>query len=135
MSNNPSLPSSRVAIPPHVVLDRQQMSHPAPQTYTNVAILVHWVMALLVLLNLSLGFSLETIADGGPQRNRVLFYHASVGIVIFLLMVFRLGWRLAHQPPALPQSVSKQQQAAAHTLHWVLYFLMLVQPERTQLIL
>jgi cytochrome b561 len=100
----------------------------APQAYTRVAIFMHWLVAALILLNLSVGFSMETLANPSPQRNNVLFYHASIGISILALAVFRLGWRLTHQPPSLPQSIPKPQRAAAHGLHWVLYLLVLVQP-------
>jgi len=58
----------------------------------------------------------------------VLFYHASIGTLIFALAVLRLVWRLTHQPPPLPDSLPKAQQAAAHGLHWVLYLLILLQP-------
>jgi cytochrome b561 len=51
-----------------------------------------------------------------------------MGILILALAVFRLGWRLTHEPPPLPKSISKTQQTAAHGLHWVLYLLILVQP-------
>jgi cytochrome b561 len=98
------------------------------QTYTKAAIAIHWAMAALILLNLSVGFLMETLANPSPQRNNVLFYHASIGILIFTLAVFRLGWRFTHQPPVLPASISKSQRAAAHVLHWILYVLMFVQP-------
>ena len=100
----------------------------APRTYTPTAIILHWVMAALILLNLTLGFFMETYANPSPQRNNVLFYHASIGILILALLVIRLGWRLTHQPPPLPDTVPKMQQKAAHALHWVLYLLILLQP-------
>jgi cytochrome b561 len=96
--------------------------------YSRVAILMHWILAPLILLNLAVGFFMETFANPSPQRNNVLFYHASIGILILILAVGRLGWRLTHQPPPLPESISKSQRAAAHSLHWVLYLLILVQP-------
>jgi cytochrome b561 len=89
---------------------------------------MHWVMAPLILLNLVVGFCMETFANPSPQRSSVLFWHASIGISILALVVFRLGWRLTHQPPALPDSISKTQQSAAHGVHWLLYVLILVQP-------
>ncbi|MGA2189577.1 MAG: cytochrome b [Steroidobacteraceae bacterium] len=105
-----------------------EMPQSAPPSYTKVAVYLHWVMALFILLNLSVGFFMETFANPSPQRNNVLFYHASIGMLIFVLAVLRLGWRLAHRPPPMPQSISKAQQTAAHGLHWVLYLLILVQP-------
>jgi len=108
--------------------DDCQMSRRAPASYSKVAILMHWVTAFFILLNLSVGFFMETFANPSPGRNNVLFYHASIGMVILTLAVFRLGWRLTHQPPPLLQSIPMPQQTAAHSLHWVLYLLILVQP-------
>ncbi len=108
--------------------DEYPISRLAPQAYTKVAIVMHWVMALFILLNLSVGFFMETFANPSPQRSNVLFYHASIGIVILTLAVFRFGWRLTHQPPPLPPSIPKSQRSAAHGLHWVLYVLIFVQP-------
>jgi cytochrome b561 len=98
------------------------------RTYTPVALLLHWVMAALILLNLSVGFFMESFANPSPQRSNVLFYHASIGILIFSLAVFRLGWRLTHQPPPLPETLSKPQRVAAHSVHGLLYLLILTQP-------
>ncbi len=98
------------------------------RTYTPVAILLHWVTAALILLNLSVGFFMESFANPSPQRSNVLFYHASLGILIFTLTVCRLAWRLTHQPPPLSESIPKSQRAAAHGLHWLLYLLILTQP-------
>ena len=108
--------------------DDYQMSRRVPTSYTRVAILMHWVMAVFILLNLSVGFFMESFANPSPQRSNVLFYHASIGVVIFALAVIRFGWRLTHQPPPLPHSISKPQQTLAHGMHWLLYALILVQP-------
>jgi len=128
MSDEQLLLSRQIPISQGIVLDEHQISRSAPRTYTKVAIVMHWVTALFILLNLSVGFFMETFANPSPQRNRVLFYHASIGILIFTLAAFRLGWRLTHQPPSLPHRIPKLQQTAAHGLHWVLYLLILVQP-------
>jgi cytochrome b561 len=128
MSDEQSLLSQQIPVSQGIVLDEYQIARSAPRTYTKVAIVMHWVMALFILLNLSVGFFMETFANPSPQRSKVLFYHASVGIVIFTLAVFRLGWRLTHQPPSLHNGIPKRQQMAAHGLHWVLYLLILLQP-------
>src|SRR5208283_3849879 len=128
MSDEQLLLSRQIPVSQGIGLDEYQISRSAPLTYTKVAIVMHWVIALFILLNLSVGFFMETFANPSPQRSKVLFYHASVGIVIFTLAVFRLGWRLTHHPPSLPNSIAKRQQIAAHGLHWVLYLLILVQP-------
>jgi cytochrome b561 len=128
MSEEQMLRSPLISVPASTASDERQLSRSTPQTYTKVAMLLHWVMAVLILLNLSVGFFMESFANPSPQRNNVIFYHASIGILILTLALIRLGWRLTHRPPPLPESISRTQRAAAHGLHWTLYVLLLVQP-------
>lgn len=99
-----------------------------PKSYTKVAIAMHWLIALLIFLNLGIGIFMERFPKSAPAHDVVLFYHASIGSLIFMLAVFRLVWRITHRPPALPSSIPSWQQAIAHTLHWILYSLMLLVP-------
>jgi len=99
-----------------------------PTSYTKVAVTMHWLIAFLIFLNVGLGFFMETFPKKAPGHDEVLFYHASVGSLIFMLAVFRLFWRSTHTPPALPAHIPSWQQKTAHTLHWILYSLMLLVP-------
>ncbi|MFC5742021.1 cytochrome b [Dyella tabacisoli] len=100
----------------------------SPASYTKVAVAMHWLIALLIFLNVSVGIYMESFPKNTPGRDAALFYHASIGSLIFMLAVFRLFWRATHKPPALPANIPSWQQMAAHTLHWVLYSLMLLVP-------
>jgi len=99
-----------------------------PRSYTKVAVAMHWLIALLIFSNVGLGFFMETFPKKAPGHDEVLFYHASIGSLIFMLAVFRLVWRSTHKPPALPAHIPSWQQKTAHTLHWVLYSLMFLVP-------
>ena len=100
----------------------------APATYSKTAIAMHWLIALLIFANVAGGLYMESFPKNTPERDAVLFYHASVGSLIFMLAVFRLLWRLTHRPPGLPASIPTWQQTASHVLHWTLYLLMFVVP-------
>ena len=89
----------------------------APRTYTPIAIALHWVMAALILLNLIVGFFMETYANPSPQRNNVLFYHASIGILILALLVIRLGWRLTH-PVGAANFPNLRREALIQFIDW-----------------
>jgi cytochrome b561 len=104
------------------------MSAPAPSSYSKVAIAMHWLIALLIFTNVAFGFYMASVPKSAPTHDEALFYHASIGSLIFMLAVFRLLWRITHRPPALPGSIAPWQRAAAHTLHWTLYVLMLIVP-------
>ncbi|MBS0215573.1 MAG: cytochrome b [Proteobacteria bacterium] len=97
-------------------------------SYTRTAILLHWSIAVLIFLNIAGGFLMASTPKQEPQHDAILFWHASLGSLIFLLAVVRLCWRLTHQPPPLPDSIPALQRGAAHALHWLLYILMLVLP-------
>ena len=54
--------------------------------------------------------------------------HKSTGLTIALLIVLRLGWRLAHPPPQLPSFVPSWERVASRVSHLALYVCMLVMP-------
>jgi len=108
-------------------LDIQQ-PRTEPKAYNNTAIVFHWLIALLIFLNFAMGLYMETFPKHTPSNDAVLFYHASLGSLVFMLAVARLLWRLRHRPLALPDSIAKWQLTASHLLHWLLYVLMLAVP-------
>lgn len=95
--------------------------------YTPVAMTLHWVMALLILGLLALGFYMHELPLS-PEKLKLYSWHKWAGVTAFLLVLLRLAWRLGHRPPALPEAMSPLVQKAAHAGHWVLYGLMLALP-------
>jgi cytochrome b561 len=95
--------------------------------YTLVARVLHWVTAVLVLLQLPLGI---VIANqwGGPLQDPLYSAHKSIGALIIPLIVARLTYRLTHRPPPLPGDIPLVQRLAAQVTHWTLYALLIVQP-------
>ncbi len=103
------------------------MTSSTQQSYTRVAVILHWLVALLIVINFVLGLLMESFA-GTPTRDSVLFFHASIGSALLMLVVFRLYWRLTHRPPALPATMPRWQVLAADTMHWMLYLLLFLIP-------
>lgn len=96
--------------------------------YTRVAMTLHWLVALCLIGQFILGWYLESIPRGVPDRSYFVNIHKSTGLLIGLLILLRIGWRLAHRPPALPAVIPSWQQKAASTTHFLLYFFMLMLP-------
>lgn len=96
--------------------------------YTGTAIALHWVVALLLLGQFAFGLLLDDIPRGTPARGYYVNLHKSTGILIGLLILLRLGWRLTHIPPALPESTPPWQRRAARLSHALLYLCMLALP-------
>jgi len=99
-----------------------------PARYTRTAVVVHWVMAAVVFGQFAFGWLMQQIPKSPPGMRADAFnFHKSVGLCLLALMLFRLGWRLAHPPPPLPPMPAWQVRAATAT-HRALYVALLVMP-------
>ncbi|MDP3515114.1 MAG: cytochrome b [Sulfuritalea sp.] len=106
-------------------------SHPAAPTpntgYTFTAIGLHWLIALTIIGSFALGFYMADLPIS-PQKLKFYSWHKWAGVTIFLFVVLRLGWRLAHQPPELPAGMPAWQRSVAAATHVLLYLLMVAVP-------
>jgi cytochrome b561 len=94
------------------------------QRYSSVAIAFHWMIALLVIVNLVIGLGHEAI----PAFRAWMGTHKAIGISVLVLTLARVAWRLAHRPPPLPAATPVWERVAAHATHWSLYALLLAMP-------
>jgi cytochrome b561 len=100
----------------------------APERYTSVAIILHWLIAAAVLFMIGLGWAMDDIPKGTPERAYWFNLHKSIGTTIGVLAVLRLLWRLAHPAPRLPRSMPSWEVAAARINHALLYALLIAMP-------
>lgn len=96
-------------------------------TYTAVAKLFHWGMALVIIGLLALGFVMTGLPLS-PEKLQYYAWHKWAGVSIFMLVWLRLAWRLLNPPPAYPDSMSPLLQRLAHGGHALLYGLMIIIP-------
>lgn len=97
--------------------------------YDRVAIALHWAMALLIAINLGLGFWMHEAIDVARTQAsaaRVYQWHKSIGLLILMLAVFRLAWRLSCPPVAV--LAPRWQRRLAACTHGLLYVLMVLLP-------
>ena len=94
--------------------------------YTRTAIGLHWLMAVLIVGGFGLGLIMTELALS-PQKLKLYAYHKWIGVTVFVLLWWRLIWRLTHPAPALPPMPAWQQRAAAAS-HVLLYALMFAVP-------
>lgn len=97
--------------------------------YDALAIALHWTIALLALGQIALGWWMIDIPKT-PVGVRAGWFnlHKSLGMTIGVLMLARLGWRLAHRAPALPAALPLWQARVARASHWLLYGALIAQP-------
>jgi len=82
--------------------------------YHPVSIALHWLIVLFVLAQLVLGWWMIDIPKSPPGPRAWWFnLHKSIGLTIGVLMLARLGWRLSHAAPPLPDSMPRWQRNAA----------------------
>lgn len=98
------------------------------QRYTNTAILIHWLMALLILSAFALGVTMVDIPGITPTKLKYFSWHKWLGVTILGLACIRLLWRLGHPAPAYPVDMPGWQQKAASGLHGLLYLLIFAVP-------
>jgi len=94
--------------------------------YSSVAILLHWTIAALILLNIWYGWRMSGLK--GMAQFELFQLHKSIGITVLLLSIVRLGWRLIHPAPPYPAIMTPIERLAACAMHWVLYGFMIVLP-------
>ena len=95
--------------------------------YTGTAKTLHWLMAILLFGLLALGFYMHDLPLS-PEKLKLYSWHKWAGVTAFLLVLVRLAWRVTHLPPALPASMPRIMQLAAHAGHFALYALMIAIP-------
>jgi cytochrome b561 len=110
------------------------MSSPAPQArpasaelrYTQGAMALHWIMAVLIVAVGVLGL----LHDSWPRRSQAFWInlHALIGLLVWVLIVVRLWWRLTHPPPALPPETGVLPRRLSYAAHLLLYVLVFVIP-------
>lgn len=96
--------------------------------YTNVAVFLHWVIAIAVFAMLGSGLSLDLIPMDRMFEFRLIQWHKSLGVLVLAAVAARLAWRIFHTPPPLPAHIRKIEAFAAKTGHWALYALLVVMP-------
>jgi cytochrome b561 len=95
-------------------------------TYTKVAIILHWVIAIAIIVQILGGWQMEDLK--GAEKFAAFQTHKSLGLTILMLSVARLLWRIANPPPALPEGMKGWEIFAAKFTHVAFYVLMIGIP-------
>lgn len=102
------------------------MPSTATSQYSKIAIILHWMIAILILSLIVVGFLMTQ--EWMPQRFTIFQWHKSFGILVLILSLVRLFWRLTHKPPALPEGMKGWEIFAAKLTHIGFYILMIGVP-------
>lgn len=93
------------------------------KSYGVIARLFHWIMALLILALMPVGWYMaeNEVYDLYP-------YHKAAGMLVLFLGVLRVLWTLTNKHPDFPATMSGAAKTAAYIGHFVLYILIFLMP-------
>ena len=86
--------------------------------------MLHWLSAILLLVQIPLGFYLVDL-DFGEQRINIENIHVIIGLSIFYIVILRLVNKILNPTPKLNPSIFKGQVFLAKMNHILLYLAIL----------
>lgn len=95
--------------------------------YTETAIYLHWLIAFLLIGLFAVGLYMNDLPLS-PWKLQIYSWHKWAGVTVFLLVLIRIFWRLAHSPPVLSGDRHAPMRMAAQAGHRLLYLLMVAIP-------
>ncbi len=95
-------------------------------TYSKVAVALHWLIALCIIAAIAIAQITEDWE--GPSRGFAMMMHKSLGISVLVLSVARILWRVTHRPPAMDPHLKSWEKGLAHLAHTLFYILMIGMP-------
>jgi cytochrome b561 len=103
------------------------MGNPRSTRYGRVAQLLHWLIAILVLVAFIYGPGGSEARVYQPSRDFERQLHETHGMAVFALTLLRMVWRtIANRPLEVPMQSS--MRLAAKAAHVALYLLLLAVP-------
>lgn len=97
--------------------------------YGFVRKLLHWLVAILVVVQIGLGSGLAFAPPPDDALAARLFgLHDGLGATILVLVLLRLVLRLFLGVPVLPRGVPAWAEGLAHLNHRLMYLLLIAQP-------
>lgn len=113
-------------------MERTSTQQAQVEIYSPPARRFHWWTVALVAVQLPLGLYMayrgNTLGIFDGLTNTLYSSHKLIGITIFLVVLFRLLYRLTHGAPDHEPTITRWQKVASQLNHWGLYLLLLVIP-------
>ena len=97
-----------------------------PTRYSTGAIILHWAIAIAVIVTWRIAESAEHATRAESQA--IMANHMALGVIIFALTIARLIWRLTHTQPPFPSDLARWEAVLARVVHFTFYVLLLGLP-------
>jgi cytochrome b561 len=94
--------------------------------YGSLSRFLHWAIVLLIVPQYFLAEAAEELPNG-IEKLQIMTWHKSLGMLVLLLALVRIGWKVMNR--GLPGPIGEPwQRKAAAAGHGLLYLLILAQP-------
>ena len=93
------------------------------QTYGIVSILLHWLMALVIFGMFGVGLYMVDLDYYDPLYKTLPEIHKGTGILLVLVLLFRIYWRLSNPRPDPVEGGSALEEQVARWVHRLFYLL------------
>ncbi|WP_020406177.1 cytochrome b [Hahella ganghwensis] len=94
--------------------------------YGWLTILIHWVAALAIFGLFGLGVYMVDLSYYDPWYHDAPEIHKSIGMLLIILVMFRLLWRWLNPRPHPVESLSRLEKSASEWVHRGLYLIILI---------
>ena len=92
-----------------------------PTSYGLISRALHWLSALVIFALFGLGLWMVELTYYDHWYRLAPYYHKSIGLLLMLAMLLRLGWRLFSPPPAHEPTLTRWEILSAQAMHLLLY--------------
>jgi cytochrome b561 len=101
--------------------------------YSSAQIAIHWLVAILVIVNWLLGDAMSQVFEAREEGEAVLnlgpaFVHITLGVSVLLLMLARLSMRIRRPVQTDPDDPHRILAVLGAINHWAFYGLLIVIP-------
>lgn len=103
------------------------MNEQGQARYSGVAMAIHWLIAVLVIVNWRIAEAGEHAASD-EARGQIMANHFAIGVTILALILIRLVWRFVNPPPPLSSTLAGWERVLAKTVHTLFYVMLIVMP-------
>ncbi|MCR9212889.1 MAG: cytochrome b [Proteobacteria bacterium] len=93
------------------------------EKFSGVTVWLHWLVAVAIIGLLAVGLIMDEFRGLGLTP-----IHKSIGVLVFLLVLVRVGWRLKSGWPEPVSTYPKIEQILAKLTHWTLVICTLLMP-------
>ena len=97
-------------------------------SYGVVTKLLHWMVALLIVGLIWLGWYMVDLTYYDRWYNDSLSLHKAFGLLVLALGITKIAWIVYSHPPDFVASLKRWERLAARSTHHLFYLLMLLIP-------